>query len=261
MLIHDSPLAWRIKMWWSIKSELGGLLSSVSEQKQSRLRFLSLSNFLGSFRNSFQSMLMFDILLVILNSNWASVWFPGTWGQIWIWLWMWCRLSKTEGICMYMSYLGFGSGCAPERCLWVITALGDRVKLWECCRASRDPSFLIEGWALGVAWDPFNVQSVSRLSGCLLKVLQVVDDPRDGLLSCGAHCTLCEEKTGKHKCEGANMFRLCVWGKRQRFLSFCSLEKTIFMKQMVQVSTSDKMSHIQSFSKLHICHCNSSRQY
>ena len=48
------------------------------------------------------------------------------------------------------------------------------------------------GGSTGVAWDPFNVQSVSPKSGCLLTVFQVVDDPRDGLLSCGAHGTLCE---------------------------------------------------------------------
>lgn len=112
----------------------------------------------------------------------------------------------------------------------MITASGDLVKLREC--SAESPMTPCGSWSEGahtrVAWDPFNVQSVSPESGCLLTVFQVVDDPRDGLLSCGAHGTLCETEWGKQECEGANMYNNTIPLLHRGCLSSCSLERDIY---------------------------------
>lgn len=55
-------------------------------------------------------------------------------------------------------------------------------------------------------------RSKSSIVCCLLTVLQVVDDPWDGLLSCGAHCTLCGDRTGKTKTSVWGCQQLYLWG-------------------------------------------------
>lgn len=100
----------------------------------------------------------------------------------------------------------------------------DRSKSRECCRVSNDPfAAPCRVGGTRTAWDPFDVLSVSPPSGCLLTVLQVVDDPRDGLLSCGAHCTLCvgektrvwehEHKQGRIFSGGGFLELLFTWKK------------------------------------------------
>jgi len=72
-------------------------------------------------------------------------------------------------------------------------------------RVSDDPVWLPSGeGGPGAAWDPVTVPRASSPSGGLLTVLQVVDDPRDGLLSCGAHLTLRDK--GKQACESADTY-------------------------------------------------------
>lgn len=55
-------------------------------------------------------------------------------------------------------------------------------------------------------------RSKSSIVCCLLTVLQVVDDPWDGLLSCGAHCTLRGDRTGKIKTSVWGCQQLYLWG-------------------------------------------------
>ena len=123
--------------------------------------------------------------------------FPATWAWIfwlvnvsWVELKESARLSASRALVHAVLQRNFYIGNNSE---WSQRS-GDLVKSKECCGVSDDPSWLPTGrGCTRTAWDPFNVQCVSLLSGCLLTVLQVVDDPRDGLLSCGAHRTLCAE--------------------------------------------------------------------
>ena len=197
----------------------------------------------------------------------ASAQFPVTWGGIWLRVWrklsgtegkvrqlagLWFRLCSRKGV--KLSYL-----CVHTSAYGLIVEIQSDHGIGQSgevkgmlCWVSNDPMWLLlrgGGRRTRVAWDPFNVPSVSPESGCLLTVFQVVDDPRDGLLSCGAHGTLWETEWGKQECESANMYNNTIPLLHRGCLSSCSLERDIYETDGFSLQFWQDESHSKAAAK------------